>query len=321
MYDDRIKVLYIAGWGRSGSTILEKILGQIKGFFAAGELYSIWDRGLLKNRYCSCGNPFNKCEVWETIIDRAYGGKVKIDAHEMLNFSERSIHAKNFPLMLMNRGKPVFASRLSKYLRNIEKLYQSIKFTTNSKVIIDSSKSPFYGYVLTKVRTIDLYVVHMIRDPRAVAYSWQRKKLFQPDTRNNLYMAQLGPILCSLRWNMQNLATEAFWRSSPERYLMLRYEDFINQPLDKIKGILDLIEEEPSDLPFIGHHKVDLGKIHSVSGNPIRFQNGHVDLRLDGQWMSKMKITHRNLISFLTSPLLKRYNYDFRIRMTPQMYT
>jgi hypothetical protein len=33
MANDKIKVLYIAGWGRSGSTILGNILGQVAGFF------------------------------------------------------------------------------------------------------------------------------------------------------------------------------------------------------------------------------------------------------------------------------------------------
>jgi len=32
------RVLYIAGWGRSGSTILDNVLGQVDGFFSAGEL-------------------------------------------------------------------------------------------------------------------------------------------------------------------------------------------------------------------------------------------------------------------------------------------
>jgi len=32
------KVLYIAGWGRSGSTILDNVLGQLDGCFSTGEL-------------------------------------------------------------------------------------------------------------------------------------------------------------------------------------------------------------------------------------------------------------------------------------------
>lgn len=45
-----VKVLYIAGWGRSGSTILDNVLGQVEGFFSGGELSYLWERGLSENR-------------------------------------------------------------------------------------------------------------------------------------------------------------------------------------------------------------------------------------------------------------------------------
>ena len=42
MREKKVKVLFIAGNGRSGSTILDVILGQLEGFFAVGELRRIW---------------------------------------------------------------------------------------------------------------------------------------------------------------------------------------------------------------------------------------------------------------------------------------
>ena len=35
---ERVKVLYIVGMGRSGSTILANSLGEVDGFFSAGEI-------------------------------------------------------------------------------------------------------------------------------------------------------------------------------------------------------------------------------------------------------------------------------------------
>ena len=58
MNKNRIKILNITGWGRSGSTILGSILGEIEGFFYAGEIRNIWNRVLLENRLCGCGVPF-----------------------------------------------------------------------------------------------------------------------------------------------------------------------------------------------------------------------------------------------------------------------
>ena len=42
---DKIKVLYIAGPSRSGSTFLSSILGEIQGIFNAGEVIDVWDKG------------------------------------------------------------------------------------------------------------------------------------------------------------------------------------------------------------------------------------------------------------------------------------
>ncbi|HDO25996.1 MAG TPA: sulfotransferase, partial [Nitrospirae bacterium] len=73
MNENRIKVLYIAGMSRSGSTILGNILGEIDGFFNAGELIDIWDRGLASDGKCGCGMKISKCEVWRTVLDKAFG--------------------------------------------------------------------------------------------------------------------------------------------------------------------------------------------------------------------------------------------------------
>ena len=57
MPNNRVKVLYIAGPGRSGSTVLGNVLGEIEGFFHGGELNFIWEHNLIENRLCSCGAP------------------------------------------------------------------------------------------------------------------------------------------------------------------------------------------------------------------------------------------------------------------------
>jgi hypothetical protein len=56
--DAAVRVLYIGGWGRSGSTLLDLILGQAPGVFSAGEVREIWQSGLVENRPCGCERPF-----------------------------------------------------------------------------------------------------------------------------------------------------------------------------------------------------------------------------------------------------------------------
>src|ERR1700704_6679072 len=69
----RVRVLYIAGTGRSGSTLLANILGQVDGIFNAGEVRYIWERGMLENRLCGCGRRFADCPVWTEILSEAFG--------------------------------------------------------------------------------------------------------------------------------------------------------------------------------------------------------------------------------------------------------
>src|SRR5919112_111664 len=65
-----LHVLYIAGDGRSGSTLLARILGQADGAFSAGEVRYLWERGMWENRTCECGRAFADCPFWSRVVDR-----------------------------------------------------------------------------------------------------------------------------------------------------------------------------------------------------------------------------------------------------------
>ena len=304
--DYRVKVLYIAGWGRSGSTILQNVLGELDGFFPVGEIVYVWERNLIGNRLCGCGARFRECEVWQGVLERAYGGTDRIDAEEMIRRRDSGARTRHVLMMLAPWEKPLLKPRLGKYLDYLEKLYLAIKHVTGSRVIVDSSKLPSYGYVLGMMPVIDLYVVHLVRDPRAVAYSWLRRKM-DPDTGE--LMPQYTPVQSALVWNIWNVLIEACWRGRPGRYLRLRYEDFVYKPGESIGRILDMMQEKKTDPPFVAERKVELGLLHSVGGNPSRFDARTVELRLDEEWKREMKRSDRTAVTALTWPLLRRYAY------------
>ncbi len=85
-----IKVLYIAGYGRSGSTLLGNILGQIDGFFFVSEIHNIWTH-IAEDRLCACGQTISRCPVWSEIIATAFGGYPGIDLQQMQALRDRSI--------------------------------------------------------------------------------------------------------------------------------------------------------------------------------------------------------------------------------------
>jgi hypothetical protein len=311
--DNKVKVLYIAGLGRSGSTILGNILGEIEGFFHGGEFNFIWERNLIENRLCGCGAPFDECEVWGSVMKRTFGGMTGVDAHEMVRLQASVTRTRHIPLMFFSRGRRMLASRLDEYLIRLQKLYRAVQATTGSQVIVDSSKFPTYGRVLEMTPGIDLYVVHLVRDPRAVAYSWLRKKL-QPDTDEPTYMLQMDTVESSLLWDVWNASCEALWRSSSGRYMRLRYEDFVEEPQRALKNILGMLHEDTRRLAFTGERAAELGISHTVSGNPNRFQTGMVRLRPDEEWVSRMRLGDKILVTLLTLPLLARYGYPIATR-------
>jgi Sulfotransferase family len=304
----RVKVLYVVGLGRSGSTILSNSLGQIGGYFSAGELNFIWRHNVIENRLCGCGRPFRECPVWTKVMEEAFGGMDGIDPREMMRLQNLGTRTRHIPLMLTARGDRVLKERLEKLLISYRRLYGAIGSVTGSRVIVDSSKEPAHGYAMSLVPDLDFYVLHLIRDPRAAAYSWLKKKP-QPDTDTREHMVQFSPTKSSALWDTWNASAEALWRRTPEKYLRLRYEDFVTDPRRSFERILRLLGEESAEPPLASDREVRLGVSHTVSGNPNRFETGAVELRPDHEWISNMSSRNRALVTALTLPLLPHYGY------------
>ncbi len=306
-------MLYIAGSGRSGSTILDNILGQIEGFFPVGEFVYVWNR-LVNDGTCSCGARFKECEVWEPVLNSAFGGLEGVDARAMARTQRTSTRPRHIPLMLAKGGERLLCSRWTEDYRDaLKRFYRSILGVTGSRVVVDSSKLPLYGRLLGKLPGVETYVVHLVRDPRAVAYSWLRKKQSTPAGRGLAYMPQHHPVESSLEWDLCNVAAEGLRGSNPKRYTMLRYEDFVREPRPAVERILSLVGEESPSLPFVSERGVELrGPNHNVGGNPSRFRTGVVELRPDTEWARRMKDGDRRLVTALTLPFLARFGYGAR---------
>jgi hypothetical protein len=305
---DKVKVLYVVGLGRSGSTILSNSLGQIQGFFSGGELNFIWRHNVLENRLCGCGRPFRECPVWTRVMDQAFGGMDGVDPHAMMRLQNLGTRTRHIPMMLIRGGRRSLAHRLEKLLIAYGRLYEAIGAVTGSRVIVDSSKEPAHGFAMSMVPGVDFYALHLLRDPRAAAYSWSKKKP-QPDTDTRDFMVRFSPAKSSALWDSWNASAGALWRRAPDRYLRLRYEDFVADPRECFEKILALVGEPDAGPPLVGEREVKLGVSHTVSGNPNRFETGAVELRTDREWISSMKPRDKALVTALTLPLLKHYGY------------
>jgi hypothetical protein len=314
MIDERppAKILYIAGSGRTGSTLLGQLLGQIDGFFSVGEARNLWQRGLIERRKCGCGRPVPDCPSWSAIIGHAFGSIDAVGASRLSTLAGRRDRARSIPLLLMRR-RAAWPS-IDEYAQALASLYDAIGSETGCRVIVDSSKSPVYAEQLDRIPGARVCVVHLIRDPRATAYSWLRKKSL-PDFGDNRMMARQSPLTSARRWLKVQGLTELLWRRRATRYLPVRYEDLVQRPAEVLTRICTLIGEDPGRLPFTGLTTARLEMTHSVSGNPDRFVNGTVELRLDDEWVTCMQAIDRRIVSAVTLPLLLRYGYSIKLNL------
>jgi hypothetical protein len=316
MQNERIKVLYIGGWGRSGTTLLDNILGQINAFTSVGELRFIWERGLIENVLCGCGQPFRDCPHWQPIMARAFGDLDQVDAARMARLCASETRTLRMPGLFLSRGGLGSPVGSNQYLDALARLYSAIRDVTCSRVIVDSSKYPLYASAVGQIPLVDLYIVHLVRDPRAVAYSWLMPKI-HTDRSHRLYMEKVNPIKSSMLWDSWNLAFEHLGSLAPDRYRLIRYEDFVAHPKQSVLEILALLDENAQDLPFLSDSSVQLQTSHTVAGNPIRLTTGRIDIKLDTRWQTDLRPGVNALVGVMTLPLLKRYGYPFLVHKRP----
>lgn len=306
--DTQVKVLYIAGSGRSGSTILDMTLGQVDGFVSTGELVSVFR----KHGWCSCGKFIrSECEVWQRIFTEAFGSPTEIaDACEFMNHAiPRHTRLQYLPYALLPNGTTRLRLHINDYLDLLARLYGAIHRVSGCQIVVDSSKTPSYGYLLSTIPDIDLYVVHLVRDARAVAYSWQRVKSV-PHPKTPWKLKYRGPVLSSWMWIRSNLFTEIFWPHKNPKTLSVRYEDFVKNPQDTVQAILDLTDQHVERLPFVQEHEIAFEPVHTVAGNPVRHQRkSSITLKLDEEWSTQLSRKDRRIVTLLTWPLLLRYGY------------
>jgi O-antigen/teichoic acid export membrane protein len=293
----KIKILYIAGEGRSGSTIIGNVLGEMDHAFSAGEIGYLWSLNQEHARYCSCKEELKDCPVWQ---------KISLSA-----FNRTAIAQADAPPV--QRFRRIVRALLRYYLKNTEpesidffsKLYEAIGATTNSRWIIDESKDPEHLLTLHHLPNVEVWTLHLARDPRGVAFSWMRKK---KRAASDNFMPQYAPHTTADRWWKTNWAIELmFGRSS--RYHFLRYEDFTANPRKEIEAIMAWMGM-PGAAPFVSEREVTIQHDHHlIASNPIGSSQGTIAIRADDEWRAQMSAWDKWIVTLITLPMLIKYRY------------
>lgn len=308
----RPSVLYIAGWGRSGSTLLTAVLGQLRGCFAAGELRSLWGRGLVQRRLCSCGAPVPDCPTWAPVVARS-APRAALTPDQMADVQRRRLRTRHYPVAWLRALRRVDPGPvLESYVATYRGVYEALDEVTEGGVIVDSSKYPLDAYYLARAG-LDLRVLHLLRDPRAVARSWASPKPLL-DGEDAAMLRRFNPAASSTIWSTWNAMIDGLVAGEVgrDRVLRLRYEDFVADPPAAVRRIAAFAGLGTARLEMTAA-AVSLGETHLVAGNADRFTTGEVAIRPDGAWRSEVG---RGCALLATVPALlglRRYGYPLLV--------
>jgi hypothetical protein len=305
-----VKVLYIGGYSRSGSTLLDCMLGQLPGFCSTGELAYVWTHGLGENRLCGCGARFLSCPFWSDVGAAAFGGWETVDLSAMLAL-EREVNRHRFvPFLLAPRLASGFAERLERYAGVLARIYRAVHEVAGTRVIVDSTIDPAYGFLLRHVPGLDLRVVHLVRDSRATAFSWTRwqRRTDLPDAV--VYQRRIRPASTALRWSVYHLLVHLLGRVGPPT-LFARYEDFVAAPEATIRRVVQHAGEAigDRDLEFLRPGEAMLSTTHTVAGSLLRLRQGPLPVRVDDEWEHALPRVDRRVVTALSWPFLRMYGY------------
>ena len=304
-----MKVLYIVGVGRSGSTLLERVLGAVPGWVNAGELNAVFSRVATQDQRCGCGEPFSRCPFWLAVGDRAYGGWRDV-TERMARLQPRVVRQRFVPGMATGVARSTYLRELDEYLDTYQRLYAAIAAVSGSDTVVDASKSTAQLFALRRIEGLDLRVANLVRDSRGVASSWSKAGIRKPQSQHGEAMGTYAPHRLALLWATLQLEC-AFLGTTAPHAARVRYEDLVAHPRPTLEHLLEELGLAVTDrtLDHVGERSVHLDLSHGVAGSRTRFTAGRIDLRLDDEWRSTLPAGARRLVTAVTLPQLVGYGY------------
>ncbi len=298
-------VAYILAASHSGSTLLAMLLASHPEACTTGELKAT-SLGDPERYRCACGAPIRRCEFWNAIAAsmRERGHAFDITRADTHITAGTTAYERRLLRPLVRRGlaerardaalhlSPDWRGRLRRFQSVNEALVRSVCERTGARAIVDSSKVGIRLKYLLRNPNLDVRVVRLIRDGRAVALTYTDPDNYADARAAHLRGGGTGGSHADERLTLQEAAHE--WRRSneeadailstvaPSAYTTIAYEDLCtntNAVLAKVWSFLDLA-------PVALTPGWRMRNPH-VIGNGMRFDTTE-EVRLDERWKSAL---------------------------------
>lgn len=299
-----LRLVYVVGEVRSGSTLHGILLGAHPGVRTTGELCGLPHRYQETDRVCSCLKTAKDCEFWSA-VKAGCEGRVDLEALEAGQDrfeSYRSLLRTLLGARLHSRALRAHAQRAAEFFRVIAE-------TAGADVVVDLSKRPVRGYVYSLLREegLDVYFLHVVRDSRAVVYS----RMARPGTSRfeDAYLRRvpwnLGP-----RWAVTNLLSTMLCSRPKDHYLRVRYEDLVADPARALGAIGKFLHLDLSDVAAAIAQKQPISVSHIIGANRVRLEQS-IQFSPDFAWRSKLSRGSQRVVWALAGWLAVAYGYQW----------
>jgi hypothetical protein len=291
-----LKVLYLAGAGRSGSTLVARLFGELDGYVHIGEAsrYLFHQRMFSRIRVCGCGEDVDVCPFWRRHV-------ATIDP-ALRRAATEAVRVRYLALPEPLRRRRLGAPRHDALCNEMASILRRVAQDAGARVLVDGSKNPANGFLLAAAPGIDLHVLHLVRHPGGVVASWSRPKG---------YLRHYSAPRVVSWWLAMNLFAERLGRRAVS-YDRVRYEDAVADPaalLRRMTARLGVGEPTPEapDLSFLTGDRARFGVQHALAGNPDKLQQGSTQIS-DRGW--SLPTPRRLWVGAMSAPLRWRYGYD-----------
>lgn len=300
---EKPRIVYIAGYGRSGSTLLDIIFGANPLIFSMGEVSYLFSE-IQKNRSCSCREKVIDCPIWKEVL----GWESEQLTINELALKQNSITRKTESILGFLAGREFEA------YQNIWKpIFNQLSKITQAQILVDSSKvtrSTFFRIRALKRMGYDVSLIHLVRHPLAVANS-VAKGSNQAIQYSDPSLNKFGGAYRGVAgWLFSNWATEKFCYPLVDRKIRIRYEDFISFPSETLIEIGKVCEIDLSKSLDIIESNDTFPSGHGIAGNRMRSESR--DVRLISKPLADTQQFYDDNFLMLSSVkgAMKRYGYD-----------